>query len=104
MLRYMRLKLVEVDGEGEGVMLGTIEGVNKNLFESTFTLSNYLRLSLRERTSYYLILEGEPPYSIAEGALSVDFYSKSVTHFPISSLSSLPFNKPSYILTYETIY
>lgn len=85
----MRLKLVEVDGEGEGVMLGTIEGVNKNLFESTFTLSNYLRLSLREHTSYFLLLEGEPPYSIAEGALSVDFYSKSVRNIPFSSIKPL---------------
>jgi hypothetical protein len=62
-------------------MLGTIEGVNKNLYESTFTLSNYLRLTLREKTSYFLVLEGEPPYSIADGALSVDFYSKTVSDF-----------------------
>jgi hypothetical protein len=74
----MRLKLVELDTEGGDVMLGSIEGVNKNLYESTFTLSNYLRLTLRERTSYYLVLEGEPPYSIPEGALNVEFFSKSV--------------------------
>ncbi len=62
-------------------MLKTIEGVNKNLFESVFVLSTYLRLVLRERTNYFLVLEGEPPYSIAEGALSVDFYSKTVKKY-----------------------
>lgn len=78
MLRYMRLKLVENDSDAHGIMLSTIEGVHKNLYESTFAISSYMRLTLRERTSYYLILEGEPPYSIAEGALSVDFFSKTV--------------------------
>ncbi|KAL4452822.1 hypothetical protein ABPG74_002387 [Tetrahymena malaccensis] len=77
MLKYLRLKLVEEDSEGQGVMLNTIQGVNKNLYESTFSLSNYLRLSIREHTNYYLVLEGEPPYSIAEGALQVDFYYKN---------------------------
>lgn len=80
MLKYLRLKLVEEDTEGLGVMLNTIEGVEKNLYESSFTLSSYLRLSIREKTSYFLVLEGEPPYSIAEGALSVDFFTKNVNY------------------------
>lgn len=65
-------------------MLKTIEGVNKNLYESTFSLSNYLRLSIREHTNYFLVLEGEPPYSIAEGSLSVDFYYKDVIFLTIN--------------------
>lgn len=59
-------------------MLHSIEGVHKNLFENVFTLSTYLRLALREKTTYYLMLEGEPPYSVAEGALNVEFFSKNV--------------------------
>lgn len=84
MLKYLRLKLVEEDTEGMGVMLNTIEGVEKNLYENTFTLSSYLRISIREKTNYYLVLEGEPPYAVAEGTLNVDIYTKNVKIILIS--------------------
>ena len=58
-------------------MLTTIEGVDKNLYENNFSISNYMRMQIKANTSYFLVLEGEIPYNLCEGILNVEFYTKS---------------------------
>jgi hypothetical protein len=58
-------------------MFTTIEGVHKNLYETSVPYSNYNRFLLHEDTKYYLALEGIPQYNVAEGQLEVEFYYKA---------------------------
>lgn len=45
-------------------MLQTLEGVNKNLYETIYTVQGTQRIPINRGTIYYLLLEGYTPYSI----------------------------------------
>ncbi len=64
--KFLNFKLFESpDQESEEhMMLETLEGVHKNLFEKTLVFSQNLRLNLKAGTVYYLVLEGILPYSL----------------------------------------
>ncbi|EGR33436.1 hypothetical protein IMG5_052980 [Ichthyophthirius multifiliis] len=77
LLKYMHLKLIENDQKNDSQMLNTIEGVDKNLYENTLQISNYMRIQIKAKTSYFLILEGELPHNVSEGNVQVEFYTKN---------------------------
>ena len=55
-LTYLRFKLFEYPKEFSDIMFTTIEGVHKNLYETSVPYSNYSRFQLHEDTKYYLAL------------------------------------------------
>lgn len=58
-------------------MMEGMEGVCMNQKEFSYPLQNYQLLPLPQAGVYYLLMEGEAPYNIAEGSLEVEFYMKA---------------------------
>ncbi|EGR31119.1 hypothetical protein IMG5_117620 [Ichthyophthirius multifiliis] len=81
LLKYMTLKVKEQNDQEDNEMLTTIEGVHKNLYENSYMISSYLRIQLKQNTTYYIILEGLVPYNAPEGILQTDFYTKDQLEF-----------------------
>ncbi|KAM3133078.1 hypothetical protein pb186bvf_014795 [Paramecium bursaria] len=77
LLRYLKLKIIEIPPVGNPLMLQTIEGVHKNLFESESIINGTQRFNLKSGVQHYFILEGIPPYNVAEGSFEMDFLTNS---------------------------
>lgn len=74
MLKFFRFKILEEPKENEKYMLQTIEGLHNNQKETTLVMQPYFRQTLKAETTYYLLVEGVPPYNTPEGHLECDFY------------------------------
>ncbi|CAD8164435.1 unnamed protein product [Paramecium pentaurelia] len=73
LLKFLKVKLCEIPPPDNNLMLTTIEGVHKNLFESESIINGTQRMMLRSQTTYYFILEGTPQYNTQEGTFELDF-------------------------------
>lgn len=70
--KSFRLKLIESPSD-DSFMLNTLEGVHKNLYETTYIVQGTQRIQIRKNVSYYLLLEGLASYTFPEGAIEIEF-------------------------------
>ncbi|CAD8130613.1 unnamed protein product [Paramecium sonneborni] len=83
LLKFLKIKLCEIPPSDNNLMLTTIEGVHKNLFESESIINGTQRMMLRSQTNYYFILEGTPLYNSQEGTFELDFLVNSEFTFTL---------------------
>jgi hypothetical protein len=74
--KNFRVRVSELPSNPFNTMLKTVEGLEKNLYETTHYLTGYVKLKFIKDSSYIITIEGTSQANTSEGSFDLMFLSK----------------------------